>query len=232
MIAKLTRKAALVAVAALAFSSCSFLGKDYGMASEEGIAKIKELIAANVKLDECKIYRLEWKEDDNDRKLENILTQININYIDKSNDEYVINITNVKGDFVATEPDCMSDDKYSYEMTKGIDLNTITYDYIQKLTDDALEVFKQEEDSEIYELKSAEEYRFYVSPVSITTSPDKRNADWFKKSHETIDVSFALNFINKEENPEVKGRHIWTNYYSIPFTVDENGAVIYDEDAI
>lgn len=62
------------------------------MTSDEGIAKIKELITTNVDTSKYKIYEVEWNEDGHDRKLENILTQIDVYYIDAENNDYNLSV--------------------------------------------------------------------------------------------------------------------------------------------
>ena len=71
---KLLKNLFVALVAAISISSCSS-ANDCAMASDEGVAKIKELIKAHVDINECKIYRIEWKEDWKERKLENVLSQ-------------------------------------------------------------------------------------------------------------------------------------------------------------
>ena len=36
---------------------------------------------------------------------------------------------------------------------------------------------------------------------------------------------FELNFIKKDEPKEARGKHIWTNYYTVPFKTNEAGEV-------
>ena len=79
--------AAVAAVAALTLTACGS-GETFTMTSDEGIAKIKELITTNVDTSKYKIYEVEWNEDGHDRKLENILTQIDVYYIDAENNDY------------------------------------------------------------------------------------------------------------------------------------------------
>jgi hypothetical protein len=47
----------------------------------------------------------------------------------------------------------------------------------------------------------------------------------FKKEYTTMVSYFDLNFIKKDEAPEVRGKHIWTNYYTASFKIDENGEI-------
>ena len=81
----------VVLVAAMAVSSCTSVN-DCAMASDEGIAKIKELVKNNVDINEYKVYRIEWVEDRDERKLENILSRISVDYIDKEDNDYTYGI--------------------------------------------------------------------------------------------------------------------------------------------
>ena len=74
------------------------------MASDEGVAKIKELMKAHVDINECKIlpHRME-------RRLErtqigNVLSQISVDYIDKEDNDYNLTINYTDGEFVPEEP--------------------------------------------------------------------------------------------------------------------------------
>lgn len=107
MIIKLTK----IAAAAFAFTACSS-GATLPMASEEGLAKIKELVTANVDTTKYKIYEVEWYEDNLDRKLENILTHIDVYYIDADNNGRHISFQLTDGKFTTEGP--KKDDRRSY----------------------------------------------------------------------------------------------------------------------
>ena len=67
MMTRLMKIAAVAAVAALTLTACGS-GETFTMTSDEGIAKIKELITTNVDTSKYKIYEVEWNEDGQDRK--------------------------------------------------------------------------------------------------------------------------------------------------------------------
>ena len=95
--------AAVAAVAALTLTACGS-GETFTMTSDEGIAKIKELITTNVDTSKYKIYEVEWNEDGHDRKLENILTQIDVYYIDAENNDYNLSFLLTGGKFTTDGP--------------------------------------------------------------------------------------------------------------------------------
>ena len=115
MITNFLKNLLVIPVAAVALSSCSFGGDDIAMASDEGIAQIKEVVKANVNLDEYKIYNLSWKEDDGDRKLDNVLSQIDVGYMDKEDNDYSLSIILQKGKFVPEEVVKSERISYSYK---------------------------------------------------------------------------------------------------------------------
>ena len=84
--------------------SCSLGGKDYAMTSDESITKVKELVKANVDTETNKVYRIEWTEDEGNRKLENVLTQIEVDYLGNDDYEYELTINYRDGEFVAEKP--------------------------------------------------------------------------------------------------------------------------------
>lgn len=63
MMRNMIQNICVAASVVIALAACSSGGNRYGMASEEGIAKMKEAVRAHVDTDVNKIYRLEWKED-------------------------------------------------------------------------------------------------------------------------------------------------------------------------
>ena len=87
MMIKLTKIAVAIVVAALTLTACGS-GETFPMASAEGLAKIRELVAEHVDTSKYKIYEVEWREDNRDRQLENILTYIDVYYIDADNNNY------------------------------------------------------------------------------------------------------------------------------------------------
>lgn len=88
MITKFLKNLCAISIATVTVLSCSFGGNDIAMVSDEGIAKVKEVVKTHVNPDEYKIYQLSWKEDGGDRKLDIILSQIDVRYIDKEGNNY------------------------------------------------------------------------------------------------------------------------------------------------
>lgn len=199
--------------------------KPLGMNSEDSIMKIKELVKANVNIDENKIYELEWEEDNGDNKLENILSSITVYYIDKDNNGYHIIIRLENGGFVADMPKRDEMFKYSYEKSKAINLDDINIGLLERITNEGYDLFMVQEGNEQYELKSVERYRFYISPVREDSRGLFAKNESYNKEHTTMMPYFDLNFIKKDEEPEYSGRHILTNYYTVSFKVNEDGKV-------
>ncbi|MCP9612247.1 hypothetical protein [Coprobacter tertius] len=207
-------------------TSCSLGGKDLAMASDEGMEKIKELVKTNINTEECKIYSLEWSEDSKDHKLENILSEINVRYIDKDNNDYDLTINYTDGKFMPEEPQKRKSINYSYQYTTPLDLNLLNAEEIIKKTSAGVELVAAQEDGGQYEFKSIEKYRFYITPVLKKYEQHWKNwSDERKRDYHIVQQSFELNFVRKDEHPEVKGRKVWTNYYTVPFAMNEKGNV-------
>ena len=141
-----------IVVASLALTSCGS-GETFPMASEEGIAKIKELVSANVDTSKYKIYELEWSEDNHDRKLENILTQISVYYIDADNNDYRLSFQLTDGKFTTDGPKQDDRQTYSYECSTPLSLDAINFDYIQKIGEGADSLVMSDEDGKNLTLK-------------------------------------------------------------------------------
>jgi len=92
MIAKFIKGLTAVCASAVMLTGCGSDGGSLGMASEQSLAKIKELVLANVDTTTNKIYRLMWHEDTGERKLENVLTSIDVYYTDSQNVDYTVTI--------------------------------------------------------------------------------------------------------------------------------------------
>lgn len=60
--------AVAIVVAALTLTACGS-GETFPMASDEGLSKIRELVAEHVDTSKYKIYEVEWREDNRDRQL-------------------------------------------------------------------------------------------------------------------------------------------------------------------
>lgn len=231
MITNFLKSLLVISVAAVAFSSCSFGGSDIAMASDEGVAKIKEVVKANVNPDKYKIYRLSWKEDDGDRKLDNILSRINVDYLDKEDNSYSLSIVLQKGKFVPGEAEKSEQvGYYSYKLTTPIDLEKVNAGNIRTLLGEGGELLSQQEDGDQYVFKSVEEIAFGIVPVM----KNYENAwdgwkDEYKARYKQLKQTFKLNFTKKDEREEVRGKHVWTDYYSVPFVVNEAGKVEIEE---
>lgn len=117
--------------AMLALTSCGS-GETYPMASAEGLAKIRELVAANVDTSQYKIYTVEWREDNRDRQLENILTYIDVYYLDADNNDYHLSFQLTNGKFTTDGPELNDRRSYSYACTTPLDIAAIDFDYLQK----------------------------------------------------------------------------------------------------
>ena len=196
-----------------------------GMGSEESISKIKELVKTNVDMNENKIYELQWEEDNGEHKLENMLSSITVGYIDKENNDYKLIIELKDGEFVAGEPDKNEKWKYSYEKSTALNLDDINAGLLKKMVKEGYDLFMTQEDSTQYDLKSVGKYRFYIYPVKVGREHLLAENESFKKEYTTMVSYFDLNFIKKDEAPEVRGEHIWTNYYTASFKIDENGEI-------
>lgn len=214
-----------VIVATVAISSCSSDESNISMASDKGIAKIKELIKANVNPDEYKIYSLSWKENDGDRKLDNLLSRIDVRYLDKNDNDYDISIILEKGKYVPQEAR-MGKPYYSYKLTTPIDVEGLNAENIRKTLIEGSELVNLQEQEEQYEFRSIESIKFSLTP------PDKnfeKKWDKWKDEEKTrykqVKQEFELNFTKKGDRDKVIGKRIVTNYYTIPFVVDETGKV-------
>ena len=68
MITRFMKIAVAIVIAALTLTACGS-GETFPMASDEGLSKIKELVAEHVDTSKYKIYTVEWREDNGDRQL-------------------------------------------------------------------------------------------------------------------------------------------------------------------
>ena len=96
--------AVAIVVAALTLTACGS-GETFPMASDEGLSKIRELVAEHVDTLKYKIYTVEWREDNRDRQLENILTHIDVYYIDADNNNYHLSFQLTDGKFTTDGPE-------------------------------------------------------------------------------------------------------------------------------
>lgn len=217
-----------IVVASLALTSCGS-GETFPMASEEGIAKIKELVSANVDTSKYKIYELEWSEDNHDRKLENILTQIAVYYIDADNNGYRLSFQLTDGKFTTDGPKQDDRQTYSYECSTPLSLDAINFDYIQKIGEGADSLVMSDEEGKNLTLKSAGIFRFRVWPVMLREVDRWNRNEEFREESKQLEVQFELNYVDKNESPEYQGRFTVTNYYTVAFMANAAGEVAIDD---
>ena len=53
--------------------------------------------------------------------------------------------------------------------------------------------------------------------------------DEYKAKYKQLKQTFKLNFIKEDERAEIRGKYTWTNYYTVPFVVNEAGKVEIEE---
>lgn len=217
-----------IVVVSLALTSCGS-GETFPMASEEGIAKIKELVSANVDTSKYKIYELEWSEDNHDRKLENILTQISVYYIDADNNDYRLSFQLTDGKFTTDGPKQDDRQTYSYECSTPLSLDAINFDYIQKIGEGADSLVMSDEEGKNLTLKSAGIFRFRVWPVMLREVDRWNRSEEFREESKHLEVQFELNYVDKNESPEYQGRFTVTNYYTVAFMANAAGEVAIDD---
>ena len=169
--------AVAIVIAALTLTACGS-GETFPMASDEGLSKIKELVAEHVDTSKYKIYMVEWREDNGDRQLENILTYIDVYYIDADNNNYHLAFQLTNGKFTTDGPEKDDRPNYSYACTTPLSLNAIDFDYLQKIGEKADSLVMSDEEGKHLTLKSAGIFRFQVWPVSLS------NVDRWNRSEE------------------------------------------------
>lgn len=156
---KLTKIAVAIVVAALTLTACGS-GETFPMASAEGLAKIRELVAEHVDTSKYKIYEVEWREDNRDRQLENILTYIDVYYIDADNNNYHLAFQLTNGKFETDGPEQNDRQTNSYACSTPLDLAAIDFDYLQKIGEAADALVMSDEEGKKLTLKSAGRFRF------------------------------------------------------------------------
>lgn len=215
------------AVASLTLAACSS-GETLPMASTEGLAKIKELVAEHVDTSKYKIYTVEWREDNRDRKLENILTHIDVYYLDADNNNYHLAFQLTDGKFTTDGPE--QDDRKinSYACTTPLNLDAIDFDYLQKIGEKADFLVMSDEEGKHLTLKSAGMFRFRMWPVSLSNVDRWNRSEEYRAESEQMQVQFELNYVDESESPEYQGRFTVTNYYSVAFTANAAGEVSID----
>lgn len=217
-----------VAAASLTLAACSS-GETFPMASTEGLAKIKELVAEHVDTSKYKIYTVEWREDNRDRKLENILTHIDVYYLDADNNNYHLAFQLTDGKFTTDGPE--QDDRKinSYACSTPLNLDAIDFDYLQKIGEKADFLVMSDEEGKHLTLKSAGMFRFRMWPVSLSNVDRWNRSEEYRAESEQMQVQFELNYVDENESPEYQGRFTVTNYYTVAFTADAAGEVAIDD---
>ena len=214
--------------AMLALTSCGS-GETYPMASAEGLAKIRELVAANVDTSQYKIYTVEWREDNRDRQLENILTYIDVYYLDADNNDYHLSFQLTNGKFTTDGPELNDRRSYSYACTTPLDIAAIDFDYLQKIGERADSLVMSDEEGKHLTLKSAGMFRFRMWPVGLSSVDRWNRSDEYRAESKQMQVQFELNYVDENESPEYQGRFTVTNYYTVAFTADAAGEVAIDD---
>lgn len=220
--------AVAIVIAALTLTACGS-GETFPMASDEGLSKIKELVAEHVDTSKYKIYMVEWREDNGDRQLENILTYIDVYYIDADNNNYHLAFQLTNGKFTTDGPEKDDRPNYSYACTTPLSLNAIDFDYLQKIGEKADSLVMSDEEGKHLTLKSAGIFRFQVWPVSLSNVDRWNRSEEYRAESQQMQVQFELNYVDENESPEYQGRFTVTNYYTVAFTADAAGEVAIDD---
>ena len=228
MITKLTKMAVAAAVAAFMLTACGS-GETFPMVSDEGLSKIKELVAEHVDTSKYKIYTVEWREDNRDRKLENILTHIDVYYIDDADNNYHLAFQLTNGKFTTDGPEQSDRRTNSYACSTPLDLAAIDFDYIQAIGNKADALVMADEEGKNLTLKSAGMFRFRVWPVSLSNVDRWNRSEEYRAESQQMQVQFELNYVDESESPEYQGRFTVTNYYTVAFTADAAGEVAIDD---
>ena len=228
MITRLMKIAVAAAVAAFMLTACGS-GETFPMASDEGLSKIKELVTEHVDTSKYKIYEVEWREDNRDRQLENILTYIDVYYIDADNNNYHLAFQLTNGKFETDGPEQNDRQTNSYACSTPLDLAAIDFDYLQKIGEAADALVMSDEEGKKLTLKSAGMFRFRVWPVSLSNVDRWKRSEEFREESQQLQVQFELNYVDESESPEYQGRFTVTNYYTVAFTADAAGEVAIDD---
>ena len=227
MITRLMKIAAAIVVAALSLTACGS-GETFPMASADGLTKIKELVAEHVDTSKYKIYTVEWREDNRDRQLENILTHIDVYYIDADNN-YHLSFQLTDGKFTTDGPEQNDRQTNSYACSTPLSLDAINFDDLQKIGEKADALVMSDEEGKKLTLKSAGMFRFRVWPVSLSDVDRWNRSEEFRAESQQLQVQFELNYVDESESPEYQGRFTVTNYYTVAFTADAAGEVAIDD---
>lgn len=228
---KLFKNLFAVCMVAIALSSCSSGSGSIAMGSVEAVDKVKEVVKANVDTNVYKIYQLKWKEGSGDSKLNNVLSQIEIQYMDKEGDYYDLTIDLENGKFVPQEASKSTlTNYYSYKLSTPLDIDGLSAENIRKLLLDGAELVGQQESEDEYELKSVNSVTISIDPV--LKDREKKWDKWdekYKAKYKKVNQEFELNFTKTGEHDQMIGKRLVTNYYTISFVVDETGKVEFKQ---
>ena len=166
---------------------------------------------------------MEWREDNGDRQLENILTYIAVYYIDADNNNYHLAFQLTNGKFTTDGPERNDRQTNSYACSTPLDLAAIDFDYLQKIGERADALVMSDEEGKTLTLKSAGMFRFRVWPVSLSNVDRWNRSEEYRAESQQMQVQFELNYVDKSESPEYQGRFTVTNYYTVAFTADAAG---------
>lgn len=228
MTIKLTKISVAAAVAVFMLTACGS-SETFPMASAEGLVKIRELVAEHVDTSKYKIYMVEWREDNRDRKLENILTHIDVYYLDADNNDYYLSFQLTNGKFTTDGPEKNDRQINSYACSTPLSLDAIDFDYLQKIGEKADALVMSDEKGKHLTLKSAGIFRFQVWPVSLSNVDRWNRSEEYRAESQQMQVQFELNYVDESESPEYQGRFTVTNYYTVAFTADAAGEVAIDD---
>lgn len=213
-----------IALLTSTFISCDILGmNDAAMDSEEVATKVKEAVTKNVDATKWKIYEITWAEGE---ELGNKLSSINLTLVNKDGDYFTQKIDlNNKHEFVAEEvkeptiPESARS-KIVYDEVVGIDCSKLDGKAIVKQIEAVKTLIPAE-----YEFKSVKSYNI-EEDVHRIDHMDKLRSNFNKKGKKYGEqsTSITLNVLKKGEGTQMEGRHITTNYYSIPFVMKEDGS--------
>ena len=118
----------------------------------------------------------------------------------------------------------------SYEYTTAIEIDGMNAEKIRHNIASGGELVILQEEGKQYEFKSVEKYMLYMRPVPKDYEDRwKKWSDDYKQEYRQLRQMFELNFIKKDEPKEARGKHIWTNYYTVPHHTSVSiGGFIFD----
>lgn len=140
---------------------------------------------------------MEWREDNGDRQLENILTYIDVYYIDADNNNYHLAFQLTNGKFTTDGPERNDRQTNSYACSTPLDLAAIDFDYLQKIGEKADALVMSDEEGKTLTLKSAGMFRFRVWPVSLSNVDRWNRSEEYRAESQQMQVQFELNYVDE-----------------------------------